>query len=311
MNKPKYSQTTGIIITLVAGTIWGFTGTCSQFLFERYDATPLYMTNLRPLISGAILVVVAFVMHREELLSMLKNKRDLGMLIIFGLLGILFNQLSYLETIHYTNSGTATILQYIGPVLIMVVSCFMARRLPTKIELLAIVLAIVGTWLIATHGDFTSLYITTEGLVWGLLSAVAAVFYTMLPVNLIKKYGSIPVVGCGMVVAGIGLSFFNRFQGAPTNADSTFWIVFTIIVLIGTVVAYTAYLLGVSICGAVKASLIASIEPVSATLFMVLWLGEKFYAIDFVGFFCIFITVFLLARPEKETNADSETESIS
>ena len=307
MENKKYSQATGIIITLVAGTIWGFTGTCSQFLFERYDVTPLFMTNVRLLISGVILVIVSLIMYRDALFALLRNKSDVIRLLVFGLLGILFNQLSYLETIDHTNSGTATIIQYLGPVLIMVVSCVMAKRLPTKIELLAIMLAIIGTWLIATHGDFLSLYITKEGLIWGLLSAVAAVFYTMLPVKLIKEYGSIPVVGCGMVAAGTGLTVFNRFKGAPSNPDARFIIVFAIIVFVGTVVAYTAYLLGVSICGPVKASMIASIEPVSATVFMVIWLGEKFYAIDFVGFFCIFITVFLLARPEKNQPPTART----
>ena len=55
------------------------------------------------------------------------------------------------------------------------------------------------------------------------------------------------------------------------------------------------YLMGVNLCGAVKASMIASVEPVSATVCMVVWLGESFSVIDFIGFACIFATVFLLA----------------
>ena len=294
----RSNQTKGIIITLIAGTLWGFSGTCAQFLFDDYGITPLYLTNMRMLASGVILVVMGLIFYKENFMAMLKDKGNLVMLVSFAFLGILFNQLSYLEAIDHTNSGTATILQYVGPVLIMVVSCFMAKRLPTRVEFVAIILVVIGTWLIATHGNFSSLYITPKGLTWGLLSAIASVLYTMLPVRLIKEYGSIPVVGTGMLLGGLGLTVMNRFNGGPGVYDTRYITYLSIIIILGTVIPYTAYLLGVSLCGAVKASMVASVEPVSATVCMVLWLGETFYAIDFVGFICILVTVFMLAKKE-------------
>ena len=298
MKSQNKSQIKGMIIVLMAGTLWGFSGTCSQFLFEDYGITPIYLTNVRMISSGVILLALGFMRHRENLCRMLTKKKDLFHLIVFGLFGILFNQLSYLMAISYTNSGTATILQYIGPVLIMMVSCVIEKRLPNKKEIIAIILVVIGTWLLATHGDFGSLYITPKGLAWGLLSALAVVFYTMLPISLIKEYGSIPVVGSGMLIGGIALSIMNRFQGGPKVYDSRVLMYLAIIIIFGTVIPYTAYLAGVSLCGAVKGSMIASIEPVSATVCMVVWLGEPFYAIDLAGFVCIFVTVFLLAKPE-------------
>ena len=301
MNNQNKSQIKGMLIVLLAGTLWGFSGTCSQFLFEDYGLTPIYLTNVRMVSSGIILLLIAALRHRDNLKKLVSNKKTLVHLIAFALLGILFNQMSYLMAISYTNSGTATILQYIGPVLIMMVSCVIEKRLPNKKEIFAIILVIIGTWLLATHGDFGSLYITPKGLIWGLLSALAVVFYTMMPISLINNYGSIPVVGSGMLIGGIALSITNRFQGDPAIYDSRFLVFLVIIIVFGTVIPYTAYLLGVSLCGAVKGSMIASIEPVSATVCMVVWLGEAFYPIDFVGFLCIFITVFLLAKPESES----------
>ena len=301
MNNKVSTQIKGAIIVLIAGTLWGFSGTCSQFLFQDYGISPIYLTNVRMVSAGAILVGISLIKYRPNLKMMLTKKNDRRMLFAFAFLGILFNQLAYLMAISHTNSGTATILQYVGPVLIMVVSCFMARRLPTKIEVFSIVLVIIGTWLMATHGDFTSLYITPAGLIWGLVSALAVVFYTMMPVGLIQEYGSIPAVGSGMLIGGLGLTVINRFQGGPASYDQRYLFYLAIIIILGTVIPYTAYLLGVSLCGAVKASMIASIEPVSATLCMVIWLGEKFYGIDAIGFACILLTVFLLAK-EKDQN---------
>ena len=76
-------------------------------------------------------------------------------------------------------------------------------------------------------------------------------------------------------------------------------IAFAAMVLFGTVLTFTIYLVGVHRCGAVKASMLATIEPVSATVIMVLWLGEAFAFMDFVGFACIFITIFLLVKKEE------------
>ena len=294
----------GVIIILVAGTLWGFSGTCAQFLFQEYGITPIYLTNIRTLLSGGILVTLSLIKERESVKRILTNGRAVASIFIFAIMGILFNQLSYLEAIHYTNSGTATILQYIGPVLIMLVSCVIEKRLPTKWEVLALVLVIIGSWLLATHGDFTSLYITPLGLMWGLLSAVAAMLYTMIPIKLIREYGSIPVVGIGMLMCGFVLSLTNRFDGGPAVYDQRAITFLGIIIIFGTVIPYTAYLMGISLCGAVRGSMIASIEPVSATLCMVFWLGEKFFAIDFVGFVCIFLTVFILAKKENQPSEE-------
>ncbi|MCR4710914.1 MAG: DMT family transporter [Clostridia bacterium] len=292
---------TGIIITLIAGILWGFSGTCSQFLFQDYGITPLFLTTIRQTFTGIILTVIALLRHRDRLTAMLKNRRSLAQLVIAGIGGLLFNQLSYMETISYTNSGTATVLQYIGPVLIMVVSCMMARRLPRRREILSIILVVVGTFLIATHGNPGSLYITKPGLIWGLLSAVALVTYTMLPVPLIREYGAIPTVGCGMLIGGIVMAVTNRFHGGAATPDARYVLFLFIIVVFGTVLPYTMYLTGVTLCGAVRGSMIACIEPVSATVWMVVWLHEPFYAIDFVGFCCILATVFLLVRSGQST----------
>ena len=290
----------GVIIILVAGSLWGFSGTCAQFLFREYDITPLYLTTARMVSSGLILAAIALVRQKNRVKRMFRKRKTMFNLVLFAVMGILFNQLAYLEAIDHTNSGTATILQYIGPVLIMVVSCVMEKRMPTKIEVLAIVLVIIGAWLLATHGDFGSLYITPMGLFWGLLSAIAAVFYTMLPIKLIDKYGSIPVVGFGMLTGGAAMLLINGTNGGPATYDARFYLFMGIIIIFGTVIPYTGYLLGITYCGAVKGSMIASIEPVAATLCMVLWLGEVFYPIDLVGFACILATVFLLARGKED-----------
>ena len=171
-----------------------------------------------------------------------------------------------MKAIFYSNSGTATILQYLGQVLIMIISCVIAGKLPNKREVLAIALALTGTFLIATHGNIKNMALTPKGLAWGLTSAVSVSLYTMLPVRIMKKWGSIPVVGYGMIIGGIVLGLGTRFWNQTVPLDGSGLAALAAIILLGTAIAFTLYLTGVKEIGAVKGSMLASVEPVSSTV---------------------------------------------
>lgn len=70
------------------------------------------------------------------------------------------------------------------------------------------------------------------------------------------------------------------------------------LVVLGTALTFSIYLKGLSLIGPVKASMLASVEPVSAAAFMIVWLGVPFHYMDLLGFVCILATVFLLTRRE-------------
>ncbi|MBP9999917.1 MAG: DMT family transporter, partial [Clostridiales bacterium] len=84
------------------------------------------------------------------------------------------------------------------------------------------------------------------------------------------------------------------------NLDLKGWLAVGGVVILGTAVAYTIYLQGVADVGAVKASLLSSVEPVSSTVISVLWLHTKFEIIDIIGFACILATIFLLTKKESK-----------
>ena len=292
-------KNTGVIFTLTAGISWGFSGACSQYIFDMFHADPTYLTAYRLLCAGLILVILGFFTDQKSMIRIWKDPADALHLVIFAVAGLMFCQLSYMKAISYSNSGTATILQYIGPVLVMIVSCFMARKLPAAREVAAIALALTGTFFIATHGDIHTMILTPAGLIWGLLAAVALMLYTLIPVKITARFGSIVTTGYGMLIGGIILFVLCRGWQAPMIYDYRCILAFVSVVLFGTVLTFTLYMAGVTRCGAVKASMLASIEPVSATVFMVVWLKEPFAPMDLIGFLCIFAMVFLLTKKES------------
>ena len=284
----------GTLLTVVAGIAWGLSGTSGQHLMA-HGISALVLTNLRLLIAGGILMLLAYATAKDKMLAFLKDRKSLLSLLIFALIGLFLNQFAYLTAIQETNAGTATVLQYVCPVGILIYSCIKDKVAPTLGEIVSIILAIGGTFLIATHGQLDQLSMTPAGLFWGLFSALTYALYIILPIALIQKWGSSLVIGVGMVIAGlVALPFTGVLQTAiPTSLD--FLLAFAGIILIGTVFSYTTFLKGASLIGPVKSSLLASIEPISAVFFAFLIMNEQFYPIDFLGMAMILVAVTLIS----------------
>src|SRR3712207_2846668 len=123
-------------------------------------------------------------------------------------------QYTYFVAIKHSNAATATVLQYLGPVLIMIFVSIKNKKFPTIIEFISILCALIGTFFIVTHGNVKELAISNKALFLGVSSAVAMAIYTVQPESLLKKWGSLIVIGWGMVVGGIALSFVHN----PFNA---------------------------------------------------------------------------------------------
>ncbi|MGQ7354558.1 DMT family transporter [Streptococcus suis] len=284
----------GTLITLIAGIAWGLSGVSGQYLMSRGVSVDM-ITSLRLLVSGLFLVGLAYATAKEQLLAVLKDKNALLGIFIFAMLGLVLNQTAYLQAIYHTNAGTATVLQYLCPILVLAYTCLKNREKPSGIELISILLAVAGTFLIATHGKLDELAVTPIGLFWGIFSAFTYALYIILPGKLIRQYGSITVIGLGMLMGGIVVTLGVQTwkQSLPLDTGTAFGLLG--IVGVGTIFAYTAFLKGVSLVGPVNGSLLASIEPIASVFFAVWLVNEQFYTIDFVGMLMILLAVLLIS----------------
>lgn len=286
----------GVWLTLIGGICWGFSGTCGQYLLSNCQVDNKWLTSVRMLSAGIILTCFCLIKKRTVLSGILHDTSSMVRLCLFAIAGLTVCQFTYLTAIKYTNAGTATVLQYIGPVFILIYACISQLRFPKIHETISIFLALAGTFFIATEGNLHTMVITKEGLFWGIMSAVGVFLYSTLPKKIIEKWGSTVVTGLGMLIGGVVLFIGVRAWSIPVDISYKMLFATGAIVIIGTVVAFTLYLYGVSELGAVKASMIASVEPVAATCFSACMLGTRFHIVELLGFVCIMTTVFLLAR---------------
>ena len=288
----------GTLLTLAGGTMWGFSGTCGQFLLQTKGLTSNWLVPIRLLSAGLLLLVICYLKEGRKIFDVWK--KDAASILIFGIFGMSMCQYTYFTAIGASNAGTATVLQYIGPVLILIYLSLKNKRMPRPGEFLAITLAVAGTFLLATHGRPGNMVLSKEALAWGLLSAVALAIYTVQPGRLLEEYGSAVTTAWGMLIGGVMLCTIFRPWCIEVSVDAEVLTAMAAVVVIGTVIAFSFYMEGIRCVGPKKGSLFASIEPVSATVFSVVWMHVSFGAMDFLGFLCIISTIFLLALDKKQ-----------
>lgn len=288
----------GTVFTLTGGTLWGFSGTCGQFLLQTKGLSSNWLVPIRLTLAGLLLLALCYWKDGRKIFRIWAQ--DAAAILIFGILGMSMCQYTYFTAIGESNAGTATVLQYIGPVLILIYLSLRHKRLPRPNEILAITLAVAGTFLLATHGNPGSMVLSKKALFWGLLSAVALAVYTVQPGRLLQEYGSAVVTAWGMLIGGVMLCTIFQPWTMTVAVDGEVLAGMAAVIIVGTVVAFSFYMEGIRCVGPKKGSLFASIEPVSATVFSVLFMHVSFGAMDLLGFVCIISTIFLLALDKKE-----------
>jgi len=276
----------GYAVTVVAALCWGASGVSAEYLMSRHGIELTLISFVRMSIGGLLTLACVLLRSRgvsaqhRDLVCAPRNWRDLAIYAVFGLAAC---QITYMGVIRASNAGTGTILEYLGLILIVVWVCLTHGRWPRACEVIAIVLAVSGTFLLCTHGSLDSLVITPTALAWGAVAALTLATYTLLPARLIAAYGADVVVAYGLLIAGVCVGLVGRVWRFDITWTLDVVLAMFITVVLGTTVAFTAYLWGVGRIGPVRASLIGSLEPIAATAFSALVMGTSYTGVDIVG----------------------------
>lgn len=286
----------GAILATLGGICWGTSGSMGQFMFNDLGMDSRWLVPIRLGCAGILMLAWALIKDRDLVFQPWKDKREARDLVIYGILGVSFCQFFYFLTIQLSTAGIGTIMQDLSPVMILAVTCFLARRGPTRREILAIVLALGGVFLITTHGSLTELAVSPAAIGTGVLCAVCVVIYNMVPVKLMEKYPVYMLQGWAFLMGSIviGAIFRSWTIDYTPNAVGLFGIAF--VVVVGNVLAFTLYMLGVKYIGPDKAILYGFSEPICAAILGILIFHNAFTLWDFVGFVMVFAMLALISK---------------
>ena len=218
MTQDKKLRMKGCMYAFLAGVLWGVTSPAAQFLFEEKGIVSEWLVPYR-LISAGILLLAYAKVKGHDITSMWKDRNDGIRLVLFGILGMMGMQFTFFSAVQEMNAGTATIFQYLNPAILIVFFAIVHRILPSKKEVLSVCAAAAGIAIVATHGDFSTLTISSKGLFLGMLVAVTTCFYGVLPAPLLKRFSAEAVSAWGMIAGGVVLMAAVRPWRIPAVID--------------------------------------------------------------------------------------------
>ena len=295
----KRYEIIGIILTLLGATLWGVSGTSVQFVGNFRNMNLEWLLTMRLITAGLLTVLYGWIRQGNTIFNVFRNWRDTLGLVIFGVFGMALCQYTYFRSIVIAGAGIATVLQYLAPSMIIIYLLMRYGKRPSTGEIISVILALVGTICLMGNNGFSFESFRSDVLFWGLLSAVGVAVYSVSPVRLLATYGTIPIVGFGMLLSGLVAAVL--FQQPHSYAT---WDVWTVVgcfnvVFLGTIVSFNAYLEGVKRIGAVPGSILSSIEPISAAFFGWALLGNQFYWVGILGMAMIIATVIIIALEKR------------
>ncbi|KRL12517.1 DMT family transporter [Schleiferilactobacillus perolens] len=302
MKKSQY----GILLAGSAALMWGVSGPMSQLLFTTNHVSVHWLIASKMLLSGALLVGAGLFTQKEKMLGIWRSWQNILSLLAFTAIGMVSMQFIYYQAVAVSDAATATILQFTSPILVVLYLALAERKLPARIDIIAVLLAIMGTYLIVTRGDLGHLAITPNGLFWGIAAAFAAAVYTLMPRNLIREFGAISTVGWSMLIGGIVMAPTVPVQEWVPHLTDAGVGAYLFILFFGTVIAYAMYLGSLKYTTATVASVLDSFEPLGAAILSILMFNRHFGPAELIGTGLIILTVIgmaLLPHPNPQMHA--------
>ena len=292
----KSKRNIGPVLIILAGCFWGSMGIFVRRL-STFGFSPIQIVALRITVAA-----LAF-----SLLLMIKDRsgfriawRDLPLFLGLGFGSILFFTICYFSAITIMPLSTAAILLYTSPIWIMLMSVLFFREKLNRIKLIALALAFAGCVLVS---GISGEGLTLTGLLLGLGSGIGYGLYSILGTIALRKYSPYTVTTYTFLFAAAGswlvcqpADMISKFSAAENQTGLLLFCVLT--GLVTAVIPFLAYTLGLRTVEASRAGILATIEPLVATLVGIIVFSEPLTLLSGLGIVLILAAVVLLNRKQ-------------
>lgn len=299
MDREFQSAAGGSLLIILAGIFWGSMGVFVRALGE-YGFSSIQIVCLRLSVAAAAFLLLRLVFERSTPWIAL---RDVPLFLGLGWGSILFFTVCYFTAMRMMSLSAAAILLYTSPIWVMLMSCiFFKERLSAR-KLVALALAFAGCVLVSGLGAGGS--VSVLGLLIGLGSGLGYGLYSILGSVALKKYSPLTVTTCTFVLAAAGawcICAPGEMLGliAAAESRSALWLLVLFAGLITAVIPFSAYTAGLKTVEPSRAAILATVEPMVATLFGAAVFSEPVTVSSGLGIALILASVVLLnLRPAK------------
>lgn len=283
---------TSSFLIISAGTLWG---TMSVFVksLENYGFNSMQISAFRIVTAAVIFIFTLFIYDRSLLII---KPADLPLFIAMGIISILCLAWTYFRAISYSVS-VAAILLYTAPSMVMLMSVIFFKEKFTKRKFAALICAFCGC--LCTAGNFKNISFNPLGILFGLAAGFTYATYSIFGTVLLKKYHPYTVTSVAFTFAAVGSLFvcnipdvLFKISAVQDKLILTQWIIG--IGVVTAVVPYILYTIGLSRTEAGQASVLASVEPLVASIIGIAFYGDKFSIMTTLGISLILSAVIIL-----------------
>ena len=277
----------GAVLVAVSAAAFG-----SLAIFARYayaDGMDTFTILFLRFALAALLMLILLIARGEHLPRGATLLRLIGM----GSLGYVGQAFCYFTALRYASAGLVSLLLYLYPVFVAVLSAIVWRERMTAGKGLVLLLALVGTALTAGPAGGQ-----TPGV---LLAVAAAAIYSVYIIVGAQVMKSVTAVQSSVVIFGSAAAVFGALMavnGPHPPMTVSGWAAIAAIVLIATIVAVVAFLAGLERIGPTNAAMFSTLEPVVTVSLAVLLLGETLKPLTLLGGGLILAAVLLLTGGE-------------
>ncbi|MEW6674180.1 MAG: EamA family transporter [Thermodesulfobacteriota bacterium] len=295
------SQNRGYLYVVAAALLWAVSGSAAKFLFST-GISPFELVQLRLTIAAAVLLIWLLV-GRPAWLRI--APRDIGYFIILGSGAMATVQFTYLFAISKIHVAAAVLIQYLAPSLIALYTVAATRDRLGRMTVLALAVAFSGCYLVVGTYNFDVLNLNYPGVVSGFLSALSFAWYSLQGEYGMRRYHPWTVL------------FFSMFFGAAAwnilqPPLAAFWRGYSLlqwgwishISLLGTLLPFGLYFKGINLIRSTRASITATLEPITAGVLSYIFLKEIMRPLQITGGIMVIAAVILLQiKQEFDENA--------
>ncbi len=274
------------VYVIIGASLWGIIGLFTRPMYEA-GLSPLQITFVRCVVTMAVMTVAILVTNRKLFRIEL---RDIWMFIGTGIFSIVFFNVMYFTSQQMVSLSTASVLLYTAPCFVMVMSMILFKEKLTRNKLLALVLAFVGC--VFTTGIGTG--DLNMGIAYGILAGFGYSLYSIFGKYALEKYGLLTILFYTFLIAAVCLLPFSDVPSViDICGDSSVLLEALGLGLLSTVLPYYFYTVGLKGMDAGKASIIAFVEPMVATIASIA-IGDPFGWTNVLGIALILGSIILL-----------------
>lgn len=295
MNKDHVTK--GILLALTASAMWGISGTMLQFISQNQNIPADWFLSARTLGAGIVLLVIGAVTSHGHIFEPFKTWRLVGWLFAYAILGLGANLLTFYMSVQVGNAASATILQYLSPLVIVLGSLIFKHQAPFRSDLIAFAVSLLGVFLAITKGNLSTLAIPLPALLWGIGSGVTAALYVTLPRPLVKA-GSSPILilGWGTMIAGVLFNVNRPVWISTPPVTTTLVLSMGTVILLGTIVPFALLLVASNYAPSDVISIVDAAQPVVTFVLSVTFLALQISWVEVIGSVLVVVAIYLLQR---------------